>query len=202
MNQDSNIVNNREPEGGLIASASDRNNAAPNSNSLKKGGLELRSQSPLIAGEGRFAVKGAQLPRSSSNGIAPSNIEEVIVREAYKEDNLIVIKWDSETSNILGFRVVYRLFGKPEFKQGPPLGPSEREFRIKNVPANVCIANIKSRTLVKIQILFLVGSVLIQLMECKWQRRLNDRYGFAHLVSLTIYFKLDGHNHISKCSSR
>ena len=152
MNQDSSIVNNREPEGGLIASASDRNNAAPNSNSLKKGGLELRSQSPLIAGEGRFAVKGAQLPRSSSNGIAPSNIEEVIVREAYKEDNLIVIKWDSETSNILGFRVVYRLFGKPEFKQGPPLGPSEREFRIKNVPANVCIAIIKSRAIVKIQI--------------------------------------------------
>ena len=110
----------------------------------------MRSQSPLIAGEGRFAVKGTQLPRSSSNGIALSNIEEVIVREAYKEDNLIVIKWDSETSNILGFRVVYRLFGKPEFKQGPPLGPSEREFRIKNVPANVCIANIKSRALVKI----------------------------------------------------
>ena len=80
------------------------------------------------------------MPRSSaanSLGVASTTAEDVIVREAYKEDNLIVIKWDSETSNILGFRVVYRLFGKPEFKQGPPLGPSEREFRIKNVPANV-----------------------------------------------------------------
>ena len=48
-----------------------------------------------------------------------------------------MIKWDTDTSNILGFRIVYRLFGKPEFKQGPPLAPSEREFRIKNVPSNV-----------------------------------------------------------------
>jgi hypothetical protein len=62
---------------------------------------------------------------------------DVILRDAYKEDNSIVIKWESETSQILGFRVVYRLFGKPEFKQGPPLAPSEREFRIKNVPTNV-----------------------------------------------------------------
>ena len=64
---------------------------------------------------------------------------EVIVLDAYKEDNSIVIKWNTDTSNILGFRIVYRLFGKPEFKQGPPLAPSEREFRIKNVPDNVSI---------------------------------------------------------------
>lgn len=140
----SNTNNKHESQGGLIAAASDRNNAAPSSNSLIEGGLELRSQNPLIAGGGRFAVKGSQLPRqsSNSNGIASTSAEEVIVREAYKEDNLIVIKWDSETSNILGFRVVYRLFGKPEFKQGPPLGPSEREFRIKNVPANVSINSV------------------------------------------------------------
>ena len=62
---------------------------------------------------------------------------KVIMRDAYKDDNSIVIKWESEVSNILGFRVVYRLFGKPEFKQGPPLAPSEREFRIKNVPSDV-----------------------------------------------------------------
>ena len=65
--------------------------------------------------------------------------DEVIVRDAYKEENSIVIKWDTDTSNILGFRIVYRLFGKPEFKQGPPLAPSEREFRIKNVPSNVSV---------------------------------------------------------------
>ena len=137
LNQDSNIPSPREPQRGLLASASARNNAAPSSNSLIEGGLELRTQSPLIAGGKRFGAKDSQLSRQTSN--ARSDIEEVIVREAYKEDNLIVIKWDSETSNILGFRVVYRLFGKPEFKQGPPLGPSEREFRIKNVPANVII---------------------------------------------------------------
>ena len=144
LNQDSSITNKHESQGGLIAAASDRNNAAPSSNSLIEGGLELRSQNPLIAGGGRFAVKGSQLPRQSSksHGVASTSAEEVIVREAYKEDNLIVIKWESETSNILGFRVVYRLFGKPEFKQGPPLGPSEREFRIKNVPANVSVNSV------------------------------------------------------------
>jgi len=68
-----------------------------------------------------------------------ANLAEVILRDAYKEENSIVIKWETETSQILGFRVVYRLFGKPEFKQGPPLAPSEREFRIKNVPLNVSI---------------------------------------------------------------
>ena len=135
LNQESNVPRQREPQGGLIASASDRNSAPPSSNSLIKGGLELRSQSPLVAGGKRFGEPGSQLPRQSAK--SQNDVEEVIVREAYKEDNLIVIKWDSETSNILGFRVVYRLFGKPEFKQGPPLGPSEREFRIKNVPANV-----------------------------------------------------------------
>ena len=33
--------------------------------------------------------------------------------------------------------MIYRLFGTPQFKQGPPLAPSEREFKIKNVPDNV-----------------------------------------------------------------
>ena len=86
-----------------------------------------------------------------------------------QERNSIVIKWESETTNILGFRVIYRcplfwtrkhrwsrvvkircialwlisfwsrLFGTPQFKQGPPLAPSEREFKIKNVPDNECI---------------------------------------------------------------
>ena len=70
--------------------------------------------------------------------IAPeAMVEDVIVKEAFKEDNSIIIKWDSETTNILGFRVIYRLFGTPHFKQGPPLAPSEREFKIKNVPDNV-----------------------------------------------------------------
>ena len=115
--------------GGLIAAASDRRDTAPNSNSLVGGGLELQS----------FGIKGnpTQLKRSSAAAI-PS--EEVIVRGAYLEDNLIVIKWDSEATNILGFRVVYRLFGKGEFKEGPQLQPTEREFRIKNVPANVCLS--------------------------------------------------------------
>ncbi|PNF28241.1 hypothetical protein B7P43_G07220 [Cryptotermes secundus] len=66
-------------------------------------------------------------------------VQEVMVRNAYRQDNSVIIQWDSETANILGFRVVYRLFGDKSFKQGPPLEASEREFKIKNVPAQECI---------------------------------------------------------------
>jgi hypothetical protein len=64
-------------------------------------------------------------------------VQEVKVRSAYRQDNSVIIQWDSETANILGFRVIYRLFGDKSFKQGPPLEASEREFKIKNVPAQV-----------------------------------------------------------------
>lgn len=62
---------------------------------------------------------------------------EVIVKNAFRQDNSVIIQWGSETANILGFRVVYRLFGDKSFKQGPPLEASEREFKIKNVPSQV-----------------------------------------------------------------
>lgn len=62
---------------------------------------------------------------------------EVLVKNAYRQDNSVIIQWDSDVANILGFRVVYRLFGDKSFKQGPPLEASEREFKIKNVPSQV-----------------------------------------------------------------
>ncbi|KAM7351165.1 leucine-rich repeat and fibronectin type-III domain-containing protein hattifattener isoform 2-T2 [Cochliomyia hominivorax] len=64
---------------------------------------------------------------------------EVQVKNAFRQDSSVIIQWDSDTANILGFRVVYRLFGEKSFKQGPPLEASEREFKIKNVPAQECI---------------------------------------------------------------
>lgn len=63
--------------------------------------------------------------------------QDVVVRSAHRQDSSVIIQWDSETANILGFRVVYRLFGDKSFKQGPPLEASEREFKIKNVPSQV-----------------------------------------------------------------
>ncbi|XP_053694028.1 vasorin [Sabethes cyaneus] len=66
--------------------------------------------------------------------------KEVQVKNAFssRQDSSVIIQWDSDTANILGFRVVYRLFGDKSFKQGPPLEASEREFKIKNVPAAEC----------------------------------------------------------------
>ncbi|XP_044750753.1 leucine-rich repeat and fibronectin type III domain-containing protein 1-like protein isoform X2 [Coccinella septempunctata] len=65
--------------------------------------------------------------------------KEVLVKTAFRQDNSVIIQWGSDTANILGFRVVYRLFGDKSFKQGPPLEASEREFKIKNVPSQECI---------------------------------------------------------------
>jgi hypothetical protein len=89
--------------------------------------------------------------------------QEVIIRSVHRQDNSVIIQWDSETANILGFRVVYRLFGDRTFKQGPPLETSEREFKIKNVPYQVSvtrptvarkelISNVKGRRVYKARI--------------------------------------------------
>ncbi|XP_076028865.1 leucine-rich repeat and fibronectin type-III domain-containing protein hattifattener isoform X2 [Oratosquilla oratoria] len=85
-------------------------------------------------------------PNSPSDGFyenAPAAdgpyVDEVIVQDAYRKENSVIIQWDSEVSNILGFRVVYRLFGDKQFKLGPPLASSEREFKIRNVPTQECI---------------------------------------------------------------
>ncbi|XP_032591959.1 leucine-rich repeat and fibronectin type-III domain-containing protein 2 isoform X2 [Drosophila grimshawi] len=72
-------------------------------------------------------------------GTRIDDANEVQVKHAFRQDSAVIIQWDSETANILGFRVVYRLFGEKAFKQGPPLEASEREFKIKNVPAQECI---------------------------------------------------------------
>lgn len=60
-----------------------------------------------------------------------------MVKDVLRQDNAVIIYWDTEATNILGFRVIYRLFGDNSFKQAPPLEASEREFKIKNVPSQV-----------------------------------------------------------------
>jgi Leucine-rich repeat (LRR) protein len=84
--------------------------------------------------------KSTQRPSLIMNYPSKSKIDdtnEVIVKNAFRQDNSVIIQWGSDTANILGFRVVYRLFGDKSFKQGPPLEASEREFKIKNVPSQV-----------------------------------------------------------------
>lgn len=71
------------------------------------------------------------------NDLALSSEREVIVQEAVRQDTTVDIHWGSDSTNILGFRVVYRLFGDNIFQLGPPLAPNERSFKIKNVPTQV-----------------------------------------------------------------
>ena len=91
-------------------------------------GLGGHQRTNLVLGNNHQVGESAGLDQSE---------REVIVKDAYRQDTSVVIQWDSETSNILGFRVVYRLFGDNNIQPGPPLDPSEREFKIKNVPAQV-----------------------------------------------------------------
>lgn len=65
--------------------------------------------------------------------------KDIVVKDVLRQDNTVIIYWDTEVSNILGFRVIYRLFGETSFKQAPPLEASEREFKIKNVPSQECM---------------------------------------------------------------
>ncbi|XP_012251936.2 leucine-rich repeat and fibronectin type III domain-containing protein 1-like protein [Athalia rosae] len=79
---------------------------------------------PLVLGSPLYKVKSDK---------------EIIVKDVLRQDNTVIIYWDTEVSNILGFRVIYRLFGETSFKQAPPLEASEREFKIKNVPSQECM---------------------------------------------------------------
>ncbi|XP_012232224.2 vasorin [Linepithema humile] len=78
-------------------------------------------------------VLGSPLYKSKSNE------KDIVVKDVLRQDNAVIIYWDTEAANILGFRVIYRLFGDNSFKQAPPLEASEREFKIKNVPSQECI---------------------------------------------------------------
>ncbi|XP_050426402.1 uncharacterized protein LOC126836800 isoform X2 [Adelges cooleyi] len=84
-------------------------------------------------------MQTSQKPPLILGNYSKKSAQEVIIRSVHRQENTVIIQWDSETANILGFRVVYRLFGDRTFKQGPPLETSEREFKIKNVPYQECI---------------------------------------------------------------
>ncbi|XP_076642288.1 leucine-rich repeat and fibronectin type-III domain-containing protein hattifattener [Halictus rubicundus] len=78
-------------------------------------------------------VLGSPLYKSKSNE------KDIIVKDVLRQDNVVIIYWDTEATNILGFKVIYRLFGDNSFTQAPPLEASEREFKIKNVPSQECL---------------------------------------------------------------
>ena len=117
---------------GLLETAAGTGSSVPRS--LDRSSLLPLNKPDLVT---RTSGQQQELPHDLDSIAQEAMVEDVIIRDAFKEENSIVIKWDSETLNILGFRVIYRLFGTPQFKQGPPLAPSEREFKIKNVPDSV-----------------------------------------------------------------
>ncbi|XP_058979954.1 leucine-rich repeat and fibronectin type-III domain-containing protein 3 isoform X2 [Musca domestica] len=121
------ITQSQQSNGNAKQSPSWRQNSSGGSSSSSGGPAHKQQRPPLVLG----------FPPQRGTRIDDSN--EVQVKNAFRQDSSVIIQWDSDTANILGFRVVYRLFGEKSFKQGPPLEASEREFKIKNVPAQECI---------------------------------------------------------------
>ena len=103
----------------------------PKFNSESIHSLQQQPRHPLVLGSPALKSKADR--------------EDIIVKDVLRQDNSVIIYWDTDAHNILGFRVIYRLFGDSSFKQAPPLEASEREFKIKNVPSQV-------RTDIKIKI--------------------------------------------------
>ena len=125
--QETRILNrgSAQPE---VTQISEKGNRQAGSGSVRKRPISL-SPTPTSRRPNLITAGGEQLKALSPR--------EVVVKDSYRQDTSVVIQWESETSNILGFRVVYRLFGDDAFQPGPPLDPSAREFIIKNVPHQV-----------------------------------------------------------------
>ncbi|XP_012275452.1 uncharacterized protein LOC105697055 [Orussus abietinus] len=102
-----------------------RTTIPPSRHNQDLGSLQNHPKPPLVIGSPLYKTKSAN--------------KDITVKDVLRQDNAVVIYWDTDEPNILGFRVIYRLFGDSTFKQAPPLEASEREFKIKNVPSQECI---------------------------------------------------------------
>jgi hypothetical protein len=99
--------------------------------------LGSESVAASTAGRHQHRIAGDEAPLVTGYSRSGSPSHEMVVKDAFRRDNSVIIQWEALVGNVLGFRVVYRLFGDESFKQGPPLAASEREFKIKNVPSQV-----------------------------------------------------------------
>ncbi|XP_071447751.1 uncharacterized protein haf [Hetaerina americana] len=105
---------------------------------------------------------------------------DVIVQSIARQENSVIIRWEPAnkaqgSSRPSGYRVIYRLFGDSTFRRGPPLEPSEREFRIKNVPLQecivVCVTSLDRPT---------VTPETVPYSQCKEVRTSQNGHGASH----------------------
>lgn len=73
-------------------------------------------------------------PRSPSLIFAEKS--DIVIRDIQRTSDSIMLRWES-LKHLPGYRIIYRLFGEDAFRHGPPLAPTEREYRIKHIPFNV-----------------------------------------------------------------
>ncbi|ODN03878.1 Leucine-rich repeats and immunoglobulin-like domains protein 2 [Orchesella cincta] len=77
-------------------------------------------------------------PRSPSLIFADIK-SDIVIRDIQRTTDSVMLRWESMGKQLAGYRIIYRLFGEEAFRHGPPLAPTEREYRIKHVPFNECI---------------------------------------------------------------
>lgn len=65
--------------------------------------------------------------------------EEVRVIDIYRKDSTVVVEWETDSDNLLGFQVIYRKFGEEEFRTGPALPKTQKRFELENMPIYDCV---------------------------------------------------------------
>lgn len=88
-------------------------------------------------------------PPALGNPRTPSLIfaekSDIVLRDIQRNSDSIMLRWES-MKQLAGYRIIYRLFGEDTFRHGPPLAPTEREYRIKHIPFNVRLSYIIKQT--------------------------------------------------------
>ncbi|XP_046386094.1 uncharacterized protein LOC124155916 isoform X2 [Ischnura elegans] len=128
----------------------------------------------------KIQTKDKQTKIGDTEGSNEKKNIDVIVQSIARQENSVIIKWEPANkgqgaSRPSGYRVIYRLFGDSTFRRGPPLEPSEREFRIKNVPSQecivVCVTSLDRPTLTPESVPF---------SQCKEVRTSQNGHGASH----------------------
>lgn len=123
------------------------------SNSNNDGGNLVTSHQPSnivkappgsVQTQGVLVVQPPQNPSSHNPALSiarsPSLMfaekSDIVLRDIQRNSDSITLRWES-MKPMAGYRIIYRLFGEDAFRHGPPLAPTEREYKIKHIPFNV-----------------------------------------------------------------
>lgn len=127
--------------------------------------------------------KGQSEDSLSSASMFPEiTVNAIKIMNAYQRESSVIIEWDSQSNdNGRDLQIVYRFFGRKEFKKGPKLRKSSRRYALNNLPANECIVVCAVSTSVDIKTL---NPDNVPTTSCREVRR--ERASIADLDKVVI----------------